>query len=60
LSNDEVGEEDKFDQERERMQKKKHKADGHRNEIESTRTSPMKGSTADSMSPPRRSGRSRK
>jgi hypothetical protein len=60
LSNDEVGEEDRFDKERERMQKTKHKADGRRDEIEATRTSPRKGSTEDPMSPPRRSGRSRK
>ncbi len=60
LSNGEVGEEDKFDKERERMQKNKRKADGHRNAIEATRTSPRKGSTEDPMSPPRRSGRSRK
>jgi hypothetical protein len=60
LSNHEVGEEDRFDKERERMQKKKRKTDGHRNEIEATRTSPRKGSTEDSMSPPRISGRSRK
>jgi hypothetical protein len=59
LSNDEVGEEDRFDKEKERMQKKR-KADGHRNEIEATWTSPRKGSTEDPMSPPRRSGRSRK
>jgi hypothetical protein len=60
LSNGEVGEEDKFDKERERMHTKKHKTDGSRNEIEATRTSPRKGSTEDPMSPPRRSGRSRK
>jgi hypothetical protein len=34
LSNDEVGEESRFDKGRERMQKKKHKADRCRNEIE--------------------------
>ena len=60
LSNGEVGEEDKFDKERERMHKKKRKADRRRNEIEATRTSPRKGSTEDPMSPPRRFGRSRK
>ena len=60
LSNDEVGEEGRFDKERERMQKKKRKADGPRNEIEATRTSPRKGSTEDPMSPRRRSGRSGK
>jgi hypothetical protein len=42
LSNDEVGEEDRFDKERERMQKKKRKADGRRNEIEAKQTSPRK------------------
>ncbi len=60
LSNGEVEEEGRFDKERERMQKKKRKADGRRNEIEATQTSPRKGSTEDPMSPPRRSGRSRK
>ncbi len=61
LSNGEVGEDDKFDKERERMHKKKRtKTDGCRNEIEATRTSPRKGSTEDPMSPPRRSGRLRK
>ncbi len=60
LSNNEVGEEDRFDKERERMQKKKRKADGRRNEIEAKRTSPRKGSTEDPMSPPRRSVRSKK
>ena len=34
LSNNEVGEEDRFDKERERMQKKKRKADGRRNEVD--------------------------
>ncbi len=60
LSNDEVGEENRFDKERERMQKKKRKADGHRNEIEAKWTSPRKGSTEDPMSPPRRLVRSKK
>ncbi len=60
MSNNEVGEEDRFDKERERMQKKKRKADGHRNEIEAKLTSPRKGSTGDPMSPPRRSVRSKK
>ena len=60
LSNGEVGEDNKFDKERERMHKKKRKTDGHRNEIEATRTSPRKGSTEDSMSPWRISGRSKK
>ena len=58
LSNNEVGEEDRFDKERERMQKKKRKADGRRNEIEAKRT--RKGITEDPMSPPRRSVRSKK
>jgi hypothetical protein len=60
LSNGEVGEEDKFDKERERMHKKKRITDGHMNEIEATRTSPRKRSTEDPVSPPRRSGRSMK
>ena len=60
LSNNEVGEEDRFDKERERMQKKKRKADGRRNEIEAKRTSPRKGSTEDPMSPPGISVRSKK
>ena len=60
LSNGEVGEEDKFDKERERMHKKKRKTDGRRNEIETTRTSPRKGSTEDPMSPPRRLVRSKR
>jgi hypothetical protein len=60
LSNDEVEEEGRFDKERERMQKKKRKADGRRNEIEAKRTSPRKGSTEDPMSPPRRSVRSKR
>ena len=60
LSNNEVGEEDRFDKERERMQKKKRKADGRRNEIEAKWTSPRKWSTEDPMSPPRRSVRSKK
>jgi hypothetical protein len=60
LSNDEVGEENRFDRERERMQKKKRKADGCRNEIKAKRTSPRRGSTEDPMSPPRRSVRSKK
>ncbi len=60
LSNNEVGEEDRFDKERERMQKKNCKADGHRNEIEAKWTSPRKGSTEDPMSPPRGSVRSKK
>ncbi len=60
MSNGEVGEEDKFDKKRERIQKKKCNADGRRNEIEATRTSPRKGSTEDPISPLRRSDRSRK
>jgi hypothetical protein len=61
LSNGEVGEDNKFDKERERMHKKKHtKTDGRRNEIEATQTSPKKWSTEDPMRPPRRSGRLRK
>ncbi len=60
LNNDEVEEEDRFDKERERMQKKKRKADGCRNEMEAKRTSPRKGSTEDPMSPPRRSVRSKR
>ncbi len=60
LRNDEVGEENRFDKERERMQKKKPKADGLRNEIEAKLTSPRKGSTDDPMSSPRRLVRSKK
>jgi hypothetical protein len=60
LSNNEVGEESRFDKETERMQKKKRKADGCRNGIEAKLTSPRKGSTEDPMSPPRRSVRLKK
>ena len=60
LSNGEVVEDKEFDKERERMHKKNHKTDEHKNEIEATnqQTSPRKGSTEGLVSPPRRSGRS--
>ena len=62
LSNGEVGEDEQFDKVRKRMHKKNRKTDEHKNEIEATnqRISPEKESTEGSVSPPRRSGRSRK
>ncbi len=65
LSNDEVGEENKFDKERERIHKKSkknQKTDECKNGIEATnqQTSPRKGSTESPVSPLRRSDRSRK
>ncbi len=57
MSNDEVGEEEKFDREREKKTRKKskknHKTDECKNEIEATnqQTSPRKGTTESPVSP---------